>query len=213
VIEAYGMTEASHQMTTNPLPPRQPKPCSVGFPAGIEVAVASATNALLPPSTRGEVVVRGPTVIDGYADNPEANAASFVDGWFRTGDEGYLDDDGYLFLTGRIKEQINRGGEKISPLEVEEALLGHPSVSEAAVFAIPDTKLGEDVGAVVVLAADTPEPEQLPTEADLREYLRGRLAAFKVPRTIVLRAEIPKGPTGKVQRVGMAQRLGIGQPV
>jgi len=205
VIEAYGMTEASHQMTTNPLPPREAKPGSVGLPAGIEVAVASTTNTLLPRSARGEVVVRGPTVIEGYADNPEANAAAFFDGWFRTGDEGYLDADGYLFLTGRIKEQINRGGEKISPLEVEEVLLGHPLVSEAAVFAIPDPRLGEEVGAVVVAAGERP-----PTEAELREHLRQRLAAFKVPRTIVLRTEIPKGPTGKVQRVGMAQRLGIG---
>ncbi len=208
VIEAYGMTEASHQMTTNPLPPREAKPGSVGLPAGIEVAIAATTaDALLAPSTRGEVVVRGPTVIDGYADNPEANATAFFDGWFRTGDEGYLDAGGYLFLTGRIKEQINRGGEKISPLEVEEALLGHPSVSEAAVFAIPDPRLGEEVGAVVV-----PAGEPAPTEAELREYLRARLAAFKVPRTIVVRTEIPKGPTGKVQRVGMAQRLGICPP-
>ncbi len=204
VIEAYGMTEAAHQMTTNPLPPREAKPGSVGLPAGIEVAVASATNTLLPPWARGEVVVRGPTVIEGYADNPEANAAAFFDGWFRTGDEGYLDADGYLFLTGRIKEQINRGGEKISPIEVEEVLLGHPLVSEAAVFAIPDPRLGEEVGAVVVPADGPP-----PVEAELRAYLRQHLAAFKVPRTIVLRTEIPKGPTGKVQRVGMAQRLGI----
>ena len=207
VIEAYGMTEATHQMTANPLPPREAKPGSVGLPTGIEVAIAGQGSALLPPLHRGEVVVRSTTVIEGYADNPEANAAAFFDGWFRTGDEGYLDEDGYLFLTGRIKEQINRGGEKISPLEVEEALLGHPAVSEAAVFAIPDPRLGEDVGAVVVL-----EGTPAPTEPELREYLRAHLAAFKVPRKIVMRAEIPKGATGKVQRVGMAQRLGLGPP-
>lgn len=205
VIECYGMTEASHQMTANPLPPRIAKPGSVGIPTGIEVAIANEAGALLPPSTRGEVVIRGATVIDGYENNPEANAASFFDGWFRTGDEGFCDEEGYLFLTGRIKEQINRGGEKISPLEVEDVLLAHPGVSEAAVFAIPDERLGEDVGAVVV-----PGQGPAPTDAELREYLRERLASFKVPKTILFADEIPKGATGKVQRIGLAGKLGLG---
>jgi acyl-CoA synthetase (AMP-forming)/AMP-acid ligase II len=205
VIECYGMTEASHQMTANPLPPGTAKPGSVGLPSGVEVAVVDKENSMLPPLGSGEVVIRGATVIDGYENNPEANDASFFDGWFRTGDEGFLDEDGYLFLTGRIKEQINRGGEKISPLEVEDVLLGHPRVAEAAVFAIPDERLGEEVGAVVVLGDGPPL-----AEAELREFLRGRLAAFKVPRTILFAAEIPKGATGKVQRIGMARRLGLG---
>ena len=203
VLEAYGMTEATHQMTCNPLPPASVKPGSVGLATGIEVGILDKENRLLPAGHRGEVVIKGPTVVDGYEDNPEANATAFVDGWFRTGDEGFLDDDGYLFLTGRLKEQINRGGEKISPLEVEEVLLGHPVVVEAVVFAVPHDKLGEDVGAAVVLA-DGRDPD----EQELRTYLGEQLAAFKVPRRISFVTEIPKGATGKVQRVGMADRLG-----
>jgi acyl-CoA synthetase (AMP-forming)/AMP-acid ligase II len=203
VIECYGMTEASHQMCANPLPPAEVRPGSVGLATGIEVAVVDDDKKFLPSLEHGEVVIRGETVIDGYAENPEANEASFFDGWFRTGDKGFLDDDGYLFLVGRLKEQINRGGEKISPLEVEDVLLSHASVSEAAVFAIPDERLGEEVGAVVVSGG------QPLTEAELRGYLRERLAAFKVPKTIVFASEIPKGATGKVQRIGMARRLGL----
>lgn len=202
VIECYGMTEACHQMAANPLPPGEVKPGSVGLPAGIEIGVL-ADGSVAGRGT-GEVVIRGATVIDGYADNPQADESAFFDGWFRTGDEGLLDEDGYLFLTGRIKEQINRGGEKISPLEVEEVLLEHPGVDEAAVFAVPDERLGEEVAAVVV-----PGGSPRPTDADLRAYLSGRLAGFKVPRTILFVDEIPKGPTGKVQRVGMAERIGI----
>lgn len=205
VVEAYGMTEASHQMTSNPLPPGEAKAGSVGRATGIEVAVADAGWNLLPARAVGEVVIRGETVVDGYEDNPAANEEAFFDGWFRTGDEGFLDEEGYLFLTGRIKEQINRGGEKISPLEVEDVLLEHASVAEAAVFAVPDDRLGEDVGAVVV-----PEAGAAPTEAELRAHVRARLAAFKVPRTILVVDEIPKGATGKVQRIGLAQKLGLG---
>ena len=204
VIEAYGMTEATHQMTTNPLPPGEAKPGSVGLPAGIEVGIVDKAKAFLPPRQPGEVVIRGATVVDGYENNPGANEDAFFDGWFRTGDEGFLDEDGYLFLTGRIKEQINRGGEKISPLEVEEVLLGHAAVAEAAVFAIPDERLGEDVGAIVV-----PAEGKAPTEAELRKHVRERLTAFKVPRTILVASEIPKGATGKVQRIGLAEKLGL----
>ncbi len=205
VIESYGMTEASHQMTANPLPPGVAKAGSVGPAAGAEVAILSQTGELLPARETGEVAVRGQSVVDGYENNPEANSTAFADGWFRTGDEGYLDADGYLFLTGRLKEQINRGGEKISPLEVEAAMLGHPAVDEAAVFAVPDERLGEEVGAAVVLG-DAPAP---PTPTELRAYLGERLAAFKVPRTILIVDEIPKGPTGKVQRIGLARQLGL----
>jgi len=203
VIEAYGMTEASHQMTVNPLPPGVAKPGSVGLPAGIAVAILDTANTVLPPGERGEVAIRGETVVDGYESNPGANAAAFTEGWFRTGDEGMLDDDGYLFLTGRLKEQINRGGEKISPLEVDDVLLGHPAVAEAVTFAIPHDKLGEDVGAAVVLA-DTGI-----TEEELRAHVAQHLAAFKVPARIVFVEEIPKGATGKLQRIGLAARLDL----
>ena len=204
VIEAYGMTEASHQMTCNPLPPRSTKAGSVGIPTGIEVAILDRAGNELPRGTRGEVSIKGPSVVDGYENNPAANEAAFTKGWFRTGDEGMLDDDGYLFLTGRLKEQINRGGEKISPLEIDDVVLRHPEVAEAVAFAIPHDKLGEDVG----LAAVRIEGSAL-SEKELRDYLSARLAAFKVPRTIVFVDAIPKGATGKVQRIGLADRLGL----
>ncbi len=205
VIESYGMTEASHQMTCNPLPPAVAKPGSVGLAAGIEVAILDAKNRVLPPGERGEVSIKGATIVDGYENNPTANEAAFTDGWFRTGDEGMLDEDGYLFLTGRLKEQISRGGEKISPIEVDEVLLRHPAVAEACTFAIPHDKLGEEVGAAVVLVEG-----QDASERDLRTFLNDRLAAFKVPRRIVFVAEIPKGATGKIQRIGLADKLDLG---
>ncbi len=204
IIEAYGMTEASHQMTSNPLPPEQAKPGSVGIARGIEVAILDAENNVLPPGERGEVSVQGATIVDGYENNPSANASAFTNGWFRTGDEGMLDEDGFLFLTGRLKEQINRGGEKISPIEIDEVLLRHPAVAEAVTFAIPHEKLGEEIGAAVVLAVGMEV-----TESELRAYLGERLAAFKVPRRIVFVAEIPKGATGKIQRIGLAEKLGL----
>ena len=204
VIEAYGMTEATHQMCANPLPPGVAKPRSVGVATGIELAVLDGDNRVLAPTERGEVSIKGPTVIDGYENNPDANAAAFTDGWFRTGDEGYLDDDGYLFLTGRLKEQINRGGEKVSPLEVDEALLRHPSVAQAVTFAMPHPKLGEEVAAAVV-AADGADVD----ERELRRFLSKSLAAFKVPRRVLVLDELPKGPTGKLQRIGLADRLGL----
>jgi acyl-CoA synthetase (AMP-forming)/AMP-acid ligase II len=204
VIESYGMTEASHQMTCNPLPPGVVKPGSVGFATGIELAILDPASNELPPGDRGEVAIRGATVVDGYENNDAANQAAFTAGWFRTGDEGMLDDEGYLFLTGRLKEQINRGGEKISPLEIDELLLRHPAIAEAVTFAIPHDTLGEEVGAAVVLADG-----QEVTDRELQTYLRARLAAFKVPKQIVFVAEIPKGATGKIQRIGLAERLGL----
>ena len=203
VIEAYGMTEATHQMAGNPLPPRAAKPGSVGVATGIDLAVLDDEDAPLAAGSRGEVAIKGDTVIAGYENNPEANASSFTSGWFRTGDEGYLDEDGYLFLTGRLKEQINRGGEKISPLEIDEVLLRHPGVAEAATFPIPHAKLGEEVAAAVVIRDGH---DVAPRE--LRSYVSEHLAAFKVPRIIVVE-ELPKGATGKLQRIGMAQRLGL----
>lgn len=204
VIEAYGMTEASHQAASNPLPPAERRPGSVGLAAGPEVAImAEQRTELLPPGQTGEIVIRGPGVTRGYLNNPEANARAFAAGWFRTGDLGHLDSDGYLWIEGRLKEIINRGGEKISPRQVDEVLLSHPSVAQAVTFAIPDPTLGENVAAAVVLKSKDV------TEADLRRFVSLHLAHFKVPRLILLLDELPKGPTGKIQRIGLAARLGL----
>jgi len=204
VIESYGMTEAAHQMASNPLPPRARKPGSVGVAAGPEVAIMDEAGNLLATGDTGEVVIRGPNVTPGYEGNPEANSKAFTRGWFRTGDQGVLDPEGYLRLTGRLKEIINRGGEKISPLEVDEALMAHPAVQQVVTFAMPHDKLGEEVAAAVVLREG-----KTATERELREFAASRLADFKVPRKVVLVAEIPKGATGKLQRIGLAQKLGL----
>ncbi len=204
VIESYGMTEASHQMTSNPMPPAERRPGGVGLAAGPEVAIMDAAGTLQPTGTKGEVVIRGPNVTPGYENNPEANAAAFTDGWFRTGDEGVIDGAGHLTLTGRLKEIINRGGEKIAPREVDDVLMTHPAVSQAVAFAVPHPKLGEDVAAVIVLREGAQAEER-----ELRAFAAGSLADFKVPRTIVFRDEIPKGATGKLQRIGLAEKLGL----
>ena len=204
VVESYGMTEASHQMTSNPLAPGVRKPGSVGLPAGPEVAVMNESGRFLPRGERGEVVVRGPSITDGYLDNPEANAKSFTDGWFRTGDQGFCDADGYFSITGRLKELINRGGEKISPREVDEALLHHDAVAQAVAFAMPHDKLGEEVAAAIVLRDGATV-----TQSALRGFVAERLAGYKVPRRIVFVDEIPKGPSGKAKRVGLADVLGV----
>lgn len=204
VIEAYGMTEASHQMSSNPLPPGVQKPGSVGIPTGVEVAImAEDDDRLMTKGQTGEVVIRGDNVTEGYENNPEANHSSFTKGWFRTGDQGRIDSDGYLFLTGRIKEIINRGGEKISPREIDEVLMDHPMVTQAVTFAIPDPSLGEDVAAAVSV-----NDENI-SERELRQFTNTRLSYFKVPRRIVIVDEIPKGPTGKLQRIGLAEKLGL----
>jgi acyl-CoA synthetase (AMP-forming)/AMP-acid ligase II len=204
VIEAYGMTEAAHQMASNPLPPRPRKPGSVGLPAGPDVAVMDEAGKLMPPDSIGEIVIRGVNVTPGYKNNATANAAAFTNGWFRTGDQGVMDGDGYFRLTGRLKEIINRGGEKISPREVDEVLLDHPAVAQVVTFAVPHAKLGEDVAACIVLAEGGAADEK-----SIRAFAAERLADFKVPRTVVFVKEIPKGATGKLQRIGLAQKLGL----
>jgi acyl-CoA synthetase (AMP-forming)/AMP-acid ligase II/thioesterase domain-containing protein len=204
VVEAYGMTEAAHQMTSNPLPPGKRKPGSVGPAAGPEVAVMDAEGRLLAPGRTGEVVIRGSNVTVGYLANPAANDAAFTDGWFRTGDQGRLGADGYLHLTGRLKEIINRGGEKISPREIDEVLLEHPAVRQAVAFAVAHAQLGEEVGAAVEVHAG-----QSAGAGELRQWAAERLAGFKVPRVIRVVESIPKGPTGKLQRIGLAAKLGI----
>ncbi len=201
VIESYGMTEASHQMASNPLAPRPRKPGSVGLAAGPEVAIMDEVGNLKPAGLIGEVVIRGRNVTAGYENNPTANASAFTDGWFRTGDQGSFDEDGYLFLTGRLKEMINRGGEKIAPREIDDVILQHPEVAQALTFAVPHPTLGEDIAAAVVVR------NKRVTESEIREFAAERLAAFKVPVQVVIVDEIPKGPTGKPQRIGMADRL------
>jgi acyl-CoA synthetase (AMP-forming)/AMP-acid ligase II len=203
LVESYGMTEAAHQMCSNPLDgPR--KPGKVGRAAGPEVAIMADDGTILPQGEIGEVVIRGPNVTTGYEANPEANAKAFHQGWFRTGDQGMFDADGFLLLTGRLKELINRGGEKVSPLEVDGVLSAHPAVAQALTFAIPHAKLGEEVGAAVVLR----EGAAL-TERELRDFAAKQLADFKVPRKVVFLPEIPKGATGKLMRIGLAEKLGI----
>jgi len=208
VIEAYGMTEAAHQVTSNPLPPAARKPGTVGRAAGPEVAIMGAGQRLLGPGAPGEVVIRGANVTAGYLDDPEANARAFTDGWLRTGDQGVLDEEGYLTLTGRLKEVINRGGQKVAPREVDDALMEHPGVAGAATFPIPHPSVGEEIGAVVVAA-----PGATLSEQELAHFLSGRLADHKIPRRFVIADEIPNGPTGKIPRHALAATLGLTQVV
>jgi acyl-CoA synthetase (AMP-forming)/AMP-acid ligase II len=203
VLEAYGMTEASHQMASSPKPPAARKPGSVGPGTGVRIGIMDATGNLLATDERGEVVIQGPNVVDGYENNPEANAASFTNGWFRTGDQGFLDSEGYLTLTGRIKELINRGGEKIAPREIDEILLGHPAVAEALAFGVPHASWGEEVEAAVVLK-EAREPN---SEALILAYCKERLADFKRPKKLYIVETIPRTATGKIARGAVAKAL------
>jgi acyl-CoA synthetase (AMP-forming)/AMP-acid ligase II len=205
VIESYGMTEtASSFIGCNPLPPRQRKPGSVGLPIGLDVAIMDDRGDFVPGGQSGEVVARGATVMTGYDGDESATRAAFSGGWFRTGDLGYFDRDGYLFLIGRVREMINRGGEKIGPQEVDDVLLQHPAVAEAVTFAIPHATLGEDVASAVVLRSAA-----VATSKDIRQFAIDRIADFKVPRQVFIVKEIPKSATGKKQRVGLAEKLGL----
>jgi len=205
LIEAYGMTEATHQMCSNPLPPALRKPGTVGQAAGPEVAIMSEDGVLLARGETGEIVIRGPNVTAAYESNPKANAEAFHNGWFRTGDQGVMDAEGYVSITGRLKEIINRGGEKISPREVDEILMDHPAVAQVVCFGMPHPKLGEEVAAVVVLREG-----QQASERELQEFVAQRAADFKVPKKVLFMPEIPKGATGKLQRIGLAAKLGLG---
>src|ERR1051325_8424512 len=198
VLEAYGMTEAAHQMASNPLPPAAHLPGSVGLGTDVQISIMAAEGHHLAPGQPGEVVIKGPNVTRGYENNPEANATSFFEGtaWFRTGDQGVLDENGYLTLTGRLKEMINRGGEKISPREIDEVLLAHPSVAEAVTFGTPHPTWGEEVAAAVQLK----EPKESVSEADLLAFCKERLADFKRPKKIHITDAIPRTATGKIQR-------------
>jgi acyl-CoA synthetase (AMP-forming)/AMP-acid ligase II len=200
VLEAYGMTEASHQMASNPLPPGERRPGTVGTGTGIRIGIMDDGGKLLTARELGEVVIQGPSVIDGYANNPDANAKSFTGGWFRTGDQGYLDADGYLSLVGRLKEMINRGGEKIAPREIDDVLLQHPAVGEAVAFGSPHATWGEEVVAAVVLKGEA-------TEKELIAFARERLADYKVPKKLYIVEQIPRTATGKIQRRSVAAAL------
>jgi acyl-CoA synthetase (AMP-forming)/AMP-acid ligase II len=205
VLEAYGMTEAAHQMASNPLPPDLHRPGTVGRGTGVEVVILNEQGNILPPGRPGEVAIRGANVMRGYHNNPEANASAFTNGYFRTGDQGVLDAAGYLTLTGRIKELINRGGEKVSPLEVDAVLLSHPAVAEAVCFALPDPKYGEEVYAAVVLKGEA-------TAEAIQTFCRERLADFKVPKAIFITDQVPRTATGKIQRRQVAAHFQQAQP-
>ena len=204
VIEAYGMTEAAHQMTSNPLGDGKQKAGFVGIATSPEVCIMDQEGNRLTGDAEGEVCIRGDNVTPGYENNPAANESSFTSGWFRTGDQGFFDGDGYLKITGRLKEIINRGGEKVSPLEVDNVLMEHPAIQQVVTFAVADRMLGEEIGAAVVLA-DGGELDA----AGLRAYAETHLAKFKIPKHIVFLDEIPKGATGKLQRIGLAKKLGL----
>ncbi len=204
LIESYGMTEAAHQMASSPLPPALRIPGSVGIAAGPEVAIMDNAGNLLAAGEIGEIVIRGENVTLGYENNEKANAEGFTNGWFRTGDQGTMTVAGYLTLTGRLKEIINRGGEKISPREVDEVLMDHPAVAQVVTFGMPHDKLGEEVAAAVVL-----RDGKTATDQEIRAFAATKLADFKVPRKIIIMDEIPKGATGKLQRIGLAQKLGL----
>jgi acyl-CoA synthetase (AMP-forming)/AMP-acid ligase II len=202
MLEAFGMTEASHQVSSNPLPPAVRLPGSVGRGFGVRVGVMDDAGRMLTIGATGEVVIQGPNVIDGYDNNPEANAASFATGWFRTGDLGVIDASGYLTLVGRLKEMINRGGEKVAPVEVDDVLTSHPDVIEAVSFGVPHPTWGEEVEAVVVLRGDV-------SERDLQRYCAEHLADFKIPKKLHIREAIPRSATGKVQRNRIRGQLGL----
>ncbi len=203
-LERFGGTEAG-LITRNPPPPGERRPGTAGLPFDNEVAIVDAAGRRLGVGDAGEVIVRGPNVFTGYEDDPEATAAAFIDGWFRTGDLGRFDADGYLTVIGRLKEVINRGGQKVSPSEVEEVLSRHPQVAECMCFALPHPTLGEEVAAAVVL-----RPTADAGERELQAFLRACLAEYKVPRRIVFRASLPRGPHGKLARIGASARLGMG---
>ena len=204
VIEAYGMTEATHQMASNPLPPAIQKPGLVGMPAGPEICIMNDKNEKLPEGEIGEICIKGDNVTNGYENNPEANKQSFINDWFRTGDEGFFDEDGYLKISGRLKEIINKGGEKISPLEVDNILMDFPPIDQALCFGYKDKMLGEDIAVAIKL-----KENKSCTEDDIKSYANEKLAKFKIPKKIFIVEDIPKGATGKLQRIGLAKKFGL----
>jgi oxalate---CoA ligase len=201
VLEHYGSSETA-QLATNRPPPGPSKPGTCGIPWPDIIIIVGEDGRRLPPGERGEILVTGPSVMSGYLNAPDLNRSAFIDGWYRTGDIGSLDEDGFLTLHGRRKELINRGSEKIAPLEIDQALMCHPDVEQAAAYAVPHPRLGEDVAAAVVL-----RPAAKVTPVELREFLSQRLAAFKIPRRISIVDQLPKGITGKVQRKRLSETV------
>ncbi|MGH7678799.1 MAG: AMP-binding enzyme, partial [Gemmatimonadaceae bacterium] len=191
-------------MASNALPPKARKPGTVGLAAGPEMRVVDTSGSTVPPGATGEIVIRGPNVMKEYENNPTANAEAFYGDWFRTGDQGVMDTEGYISITGRLKEIINRGGEKISPREVDEIMMQHPAVHQWVTFSMPHDMLGEDVAAAVVLKQGVEASDK-----ELRQFAQSKLADFKVPKKIMILNEIPVGATGKLQRIGLAQKLGL----
>ncbi|PON62843.1 Propionate-CoA ligase [Parasponia andersonii] len=203
VLEAYAMTEASHLMASNPLPERGPhKAGSVGNPVGQEMAILDQNGSAQLPGVSGEVCIRGPNVTKGYKNNPEANKGAFQFGWFHTGDVGFFDEDGYLHLVGRIKELINRGGEKISPIEVDAVLLSHPDIAQAVAFGVPDDKYGEEINCAVI-----PREGSKLDEGEVLRICKKNLATFKVPKKVFITDSLPKTATGKIQRRIVAEHF------
>lgn len=195
ILQAFGMTEAAHQALSNPLPPRERKPGSVGLPTGVGVTILGDDGQELPRGKEGELALRGANVTQGYLNNPQATKEAFTDGWFRTGDLARMDEDGYVYLLGRIKELINRGGEKISPLEVDDVLAAHPKIAEAVTVAVAHDIYGEEVEAVVALKAG-----ENAEAVEIIAFCREQLADFKVPKAIRFVPAIPRSATGKIQR-------------
>ena len=191
-------------MSSNPLPPIKQKAGSVGMPAGTKIIIMNEKNKILKNGEIGEICIKGDNVTSGYENNSEANKTNFIDGWFKTGDEGYFDNEGYLKISGRLKEIINKGGEKISPSEIDSVLMYHPSIEQAVCFGFKDKMLGEDIGAAIILKKD-----QICSEFDIKKYAQNKLAKFKIPKKIFFVSEIPKGSTGKLQRIGLAKKFGL----
>ena len=202
ILQAFGMTEAAHQALSNPLPPRDRKPGSVGLPTGVAVTILEDDGTELPPGREGELALKGANVTKGYLNNPEATRDAFTNGWFRTGDLARKDEDGYVYLLGRIKELINRGGEKISPLEVDDVLAAHPKIAEAVTVAVPHDIYGEEVEAVVAL-----KPGEAAEANEIISFCKEQLADFKVPKSIRFVPTIPRSATGKIQRRRLLELL------
>jgi len=204
IVETMGLTETAAQILSNPLPPDTRKVGSPGIPYGCQVQIQDASGARVPTGIEGEIVVRGPNLMLEYLKNPDATAEAFRDGWLRTGDIAHMDSDGYVFVSGRLKELIIKGGENISPREIDEALYGHPDVIEAAAFSRKCTRYGETAEAAVRLRSGSTV-----SKADLLNLCRARLGEFKAPEKIHFLDELPKGPSGKIQRLKIAELLGL----
>jgi long-chain acyl-CoA synthetase len=201
VIETMGLTETVAPSFSNPLDPALRKLGAVGRASGCEAQIIDGELRPLPDGCTGELAIRGPNVMRGYYKNAEATAASFTpDGWLRTGDLGHRDSDGFFFVTGRIKELIIKGGENIAPREIDEALLKHPAVLDAAAVGIPDTHYGQEILACVVLREGMSA-----TEDELRDFCIGTLGRYKTPKRFRFMADLPRGPSGKVQRLKLAE--------